>query len=508
MRRDARAGAAPDGESGARLPARRQDRPDRARLGRRRRRARRRDLAARVLRRRLRAEAARSYHGTPSHAIARRGRDRRRHALRRRADVQRRARRHRRRAHPARRHQPGRAASSCRSIRRTRSGSRSRSRSPRPACAPTGSTPTTPRARATRRGTRCGSRRRTIVDDGWAAEMAIPLSQLRLPREPATSWGINFNWYIPHRNEDVFWRAVPPDRTAWASWFGELTALPPVRRGLGLELMPYVATRTGSSTRSRPARRRSTSTGLRGRARREAAPAARASSSRRRSTRTSARSTPIPRSSTSPRTRCCCPRSGRSSSRTTRCSPNAGGNVLLQPAHRRAAARRAPPCPTYDRSTPARRSASSARVAAGGYVAPRTQIAALARGHRRDRAPTRSPAARRARSSSRRSPRGPPRASSSSSARRCSARPRPAVERSLDGTGLAPLLREDRARRRRADAQAAHRRRHLRAATRTAASTDALRHRRGDHGDRGELGALLPAPRRDRSCTSTPTRRG
>ncbi len=81
----------------------------------------------------------------------------------------------------------------------------------------------------------------TILDDGWVAEMAIPLSQLRLPREPADSWGINFNWYIPHRNEDVFWRAVPPDRTAWASWFGEVTALPAVKPGLGLELLPYVA---------------------------------------------------------------------------------------------------------------------------------------------------------------------------------------------------------------------------------------------------------------------------
>ena len=73
-----------------------------------------------------------------------------------------------------------------------------------------------------------------ILDNGWVAEMAIPLSQLRLPREPATSWGINFNWYIPHRNEDVFWRAVPPDRAAWASWFGELTDLPPIRPGVAL----------------------------------------------------------------------------------------------------------------------------------------------------------------------------------------------------------------------------------------------------------------------------------
>jgi hypothetical protein len=82
-----------------------------------------------------------------------------------------------------------------------------------------------------------------LLADGWSAELAIPLSQLRLPRTPQASWGINFNWYIPHRQEDVFWISVPPDRTAWASMFGELTELPPIDGGLGLELLPYAATR-------------------------------------------------------------------------------------------------------------------------------------------------------------------------------------------------------------------------------------------------------------------------
>jgi hypothetical protein len=80
-----------------------------------------------------------------------------------------------------------------------------------------------------------------IVADGWTAELAMPLSQLRLPATPQTSWGINFNWYVPRRNEDVFWRAVPRDRTAWASWFGEVTELPRIEHRLGLELLPYAA---------------------------------------------------------------------------------------------------------------------------------------------------------------------------------------------------------------------------------------------------------------------------
>ena len=82
-----------------------------------------------------------------------------------------------------------------------------------------------------------------VLADGWTAELAMPLSQLRLPATPQTTWGINFNWYIPRRNEDVFWRAVPPDRTAWASWFGELSELPRIQRGLGFELLPYATSR-------------------------------------------------------------------------------------------------------------------------------------------------------------------------------------------------------------------------------------------------------------------------
>ncbi len=80
-----------------------------------------------------------------------------------------------------------------------------------------------------------------ILPDGWSVEMAIPLSQLRLPRTPAQSWGINFDWYIPHLSEDVFWRAVPPDQAAWASYFGALIDLPPIHPNLAFELMPYIA---------------------------------------------------------------------------------------------------------------------------------------------------------------------------------------------------------------------------------------------------------------------------
>ncbi len=82
-----------------------------------------------------------------------------------------------------------------------------------------------------------------VLADGWSVEMAIPLSQLKLPHEPAASWGIDFDWYVPRRSEDVFWIPVPLDRTGWSSYFGALVDLPPVQPGVHLELLPYVSVR-------------------------------------------------------------------------------------------------------------------------------------------------------------------------------------------------------------------------------------------------------------------------
>ena len=83
-----------------------------------------------------------------------------------------------------------------------------------------------------------------VLPDGWSAELRIPWTQLRYPLargdEAAPAWGINFNRYIPDRNEDIFWIAVPPERTAWASYMGELRGLAGLPRTAGIELLPYV----------------------------------------------------------------------------------------------------------------------------------------------------------------------------------------------------------------------------------------------------------------------------
>lgn len=80
-----------------------------------------------------------------------------------------------------------------------------------------------------------------VLPDGWSAELRLPWTQLRYPAGSAAPWGVNFNRYIPDRNEDIFWIAVPRERTAWSSYMGELRGLSGLPRRAGVELFPYAA---------------------------------------------------------------------------------------------------------------------------------------------------------------------------------------------------------------------------------------------------------------------------
>jgi Domain of unknown function (DUF5916) len=78
-------------------------------------------------------------------------------------------------------------------------------------------------------------------DQGWTAELRVPLSQLRFNAQDTLVWGLNIRRWIPTLNEQDYWVAVPRTEKGWASRFGELHGLDgiaPVRR---FELLPYVA---------------------------------------------------------------------------------------------------------------------------------------------------------------------------------------------------------------------------------------------------------------------------
>jgi hypothetical protein len=82
----------------------------------------------------------------------------------------------------------------------------------------------------------------SIDSTGWTAEMEIPFSQLRFNEEDSAVWGINVNRYIPSRNEDDYWIAVPKDESGWVSWFGDLAGLEGIHTRRPAELVPYLTT--------------------------------------------------------------------------------------------------------------------------------------------------------------------------------------------------------------------------------------------------------------------------
>lgn len=83
-----------------------------------------------------------------------------------------------------------------------------------------------------------------INGEGWTAEMAIPLSQLRFASTSGDqTWGINFRRTIRKNNEEVYW--VPTPR--YLGWFGlyrlsnagTLTGLAGLEQGTNLQVKPY-----------------------------------------------------------------------------------------------------------------------------------------------------------------------------------------------------------------------------------------------------------------------------
>jgi hypothetical protein len=80
-----------------------------------------------------------------------------------------------------------------------------------------------------------------ITDDGWTAEIAIPLTTLRFADAAQQTWGINFMRNIRRKNEQVFWAPIPKAYSLTrVSMAGSLEGLQSLNHGLDLKLKPYV----------------------------------------------------------------------------------------------------------------------------------------------------------------------------------------------------------------------------------------------------------------------------
>ena len=83
------------------------------------------------------------------------------------------------------------------------------------------------------------SARRT--DQGWIAEIEIPMVTMRFPETDRQIWGLNFMRNIRRKNEQVYWAPIPKgyDLTR-VSLAGTMIGLAGVDRGMDLRVTPYV----------------------------------------------------------------------------------------------------------------------------------------------------------------------------------------------------------------------------------------------------------------------------
>jgi hypothetical protein len=83
----------------------------------------------------------------------------------------------------------------------------------------------------------------TLDEQGWSAEMRIPLSQLRFPQSDKQTWGLNVARFIRRKNEQDWLEMVPKNQTGRASRMVHLAALDGLKPSRRFELLPYLAGR-------------------------------------------------------------------------------------------------------------------------------------------------------------------------------------------------------------------------------------------------------------------------
>lgn len=91
-----------------------------------------------------------------------------------------------------------------------------------------------------------------VTPEGWTAEIRIPLSQLRFPRQQTHVWGINFQREIARNNEYTRLVHVPRDESGFVSRFAHLIGIEGVSPKRSLEILPYGLLRSSLRGNVRP----------------------------------------------------------------------------------------------------------------------------------------------------------------------------------------------------------------------------------------------------------------
>ena len=84
--------------------------------------------------------------------------------------------------------------------------------------------------------------RTTIDEQGWTAEIQIPLSQLRFGKKEDHIWGLQVNRRLYRKSEFSSWQFISPTASGWVHLFGELHGISNIKPQKQRDLTPYVMT--------------------------------------------------------------------------------------------------------------------------------------------------------------------------------------------------------------------------------------------------------------------------
>jgi len=84
----------------------------------------------------------------------------------------------------------------------------------------------------------------SINNDGWIAEMKIPLSQVRFEKNSGDVWGLQIARIYYRNNETIFWQHLPADAPGFIHMLGELTGLEQIKPRKIFDITPYTVAKT------------------------------------------------------------------------------------------------------------------------------------------------------------------------------------------------------------------------------------------------------------------------
>ncbi len=79
-----------------------------------------------------------------------------------------------------------------------------------------------------------------IDDQGWTAEIEIPLTQLRFGKKDEYVWGLQILRYLFRKEEYSMWKFAAPTAPGWVHHYGELQGIKNIKPKKQRELTPYI----------------------------------------------------------------------------------------------------------------------------------------------------------------------------------------------------------------------------------------------------------------------------